>query len=309
MDDKGYVYRMFVGEEIVYIGMTENVSRRMEQHFTRNKKIITAGITKIEYADAGNYTDAKIVELWLINKYLPRLNKAGKSNEKTTTDMSIELKWQKCKIPKKNVDIAKLKDNTRKKSQDELYAEWQRKNHEAWDKYLNQKGRLLDKLKSLSDEQRVLLARAVSIVYADELKNGPSRKVRPHTVWLQRHRWELGGENISDILLVGLTDEALKPFFHIETKPFSGEKSAEVEKHDIFWEGTLFSDRSYEFWVFEDVVDYVVWINDLPALPPNFDLEPVKPLPKGGLTITKKQLRKEEELEEWLNKVHTKSAM
>ena len=81
MSSKGYVYMMYDTDDWkhsspIYIGKTNNSSRRLYRHFKtlKNGKMTAAEYDSVKYiriAELPTYTDAGIVERFLIGKYLP----------------------------------------------------------------------------------------------------------------------------------------------------------------------------------------------------------------------------------------------
>jgi hypothetical protein len=73
---KGYVYRVFLNDEIIYIGITNKVKKRMYTHSLRSAWWTVK--TRIEFAGVETYSHAVIYEILLINKHQPRYNIASK---------------------------------------------------------------------------------------------------------------------------------------------------------------------------------------------------------------------------------------
>ena len=83
---KGYVYR-FVGakNEILYVGKTVDMDKRMKQHFSSKSHLLKSGkgalykeTCKIEYIKCKDEYTALQKELYYINLYKPKYNTASK---------------------------------------------------------------------------------------------------------------------------------------------------------------------------------------------------------------------------------------
>lgn len=102
-----YVYKFYVGEEIAYIGYTEDMKVRMGQHFTRmpdkwDAKILTVEqvlqITKIEYTETG-MANARVLEAYLIAKEKPLWNKDFVERDELTFELVTgKLEWREWEI-------------------------------------------------------------------------------------------------------------------------------------------------------------------------------------------------------------------
>ena len=81
---KGYVYRFYnTNNEIVYVGMTQNMKSRMCVHFTREDAANVTrqipveeikDIKKVEYIETSSLSDARVLEAYLIAKCKPKYN-------------------------------------------------------------------------------------------------------------------------------------------------------------------------------------------------------------------------------------------
>ena len=87
-----YIYRLkdYIGS-IVYIGITDNINRRISQHI-KNKK--TKGTEIIEYYFNDDEFYIKRLEQYLIHKYKPKKNKLIYSVD----DVTLEPKESEWKI-------------------------------------------------------------------------------------------------------------------------------------------------------------------------------------------------------------------
>ena len=80
-----YVYK-FVDytDTIIYIGKTEDIDRRMKQHFNGKghlDKECYDSVCEIYYIKLDGKTNMDIYETYLINKYRPKYNKEKQFNE------------------------------------------------------------------------------------------------------------------------------------------------------------------------------------------------------------------------------------
>lgn len=93
-----YVYRFDnkVGK-LLYIGKTNNMDRRMEQHFGGKghiKGTCYRDTSKIYYMKVNTEADALMVEQYLIGKYKPLYNKLGKSKSDLTLHLNMREDWK-----------------------------------------------------------------------------------------------------------------------------------------------------------------------------------------------------------------------
>lgn len=87
-----FVYRLKKNYRIVYVGRTESLIFRMEQHI-RDKEF-----NKIEILYFDNKIDMKIAELYFISKYKPILNKKDKYDDISMTIEELDkLEWKEIK--------------------------------------------------------------------------------------------------------------------------------------------------------------------------------------------------------------------
>lgn len=103
-----YVYRMYVGEEIKYIGYTTDMRTRMGVHFTRDDSYgshvltweQTKAVTKIDYTETGK-ANARVLEAYLIAKNKPEWNTDFVEEDELTYDLVTgELEWMVYTVPK-----------------------------------------------------------------------------------------------------------------------------------------------------------------------------------------------------------------
>lgn len=106
---KCYVYRFVdIDSQTCYVGETNNISRRINQHLTFQSGKFTPellqNVHKIEYFTVNNKVEARQIEIYYINKYKPYLNKADKFKHlQISTNDSYEKKWRLYKILNNNV--------------------------------------------------------------------------------------------------------------------------------------------------------------------------------------------------------------
>ncbi|XTR39303.1 nucleotide excision repair endonuclease (plasmid) [Paraclostridium tenue] len=119
---KAYVYK-FVGErnDILYIGKTVNMERRMSQHFGSKSHLKKMGkgdiygkIQRIEYLKCKTEYDALLKELYYINYYKPPYNSSSKikqiippQKEKDNWKLYKTIKPLKKEITRDNTRIEK----------------------------------------------------------------------------------------------------------------------------------------------------------------------------------------------------------
>jgi len=64
------VYILYKNEEIIYVGVSNDVYNRLSQHRIRKKSW-----DKVAYIKETDYYNAILIENYLINKYKPKLNR------------------------------------------------------------------------------------------------------------------------------------------------------------------------------------------------------------------------------------------
>lgn len=109
-----YVYRFrhYLSNEIIYVGQTSrNMSSRMKEHFGKRGHLPSKcykSVGKIEYIDIGTKADARLVELYFINKYKPKYNTEGKVDDFQSKKYDLAMKllirsrWKVYEIRKKS---------------------------------------------------------------------------------------------------------------------------------------------------------------------------------------------------------------
>lgn len=113
---KGYVYR-FIGmhEEILYVGMTNNLDRRYKEHFKSKKNhLIKQGkgdvynkVQRIEYITCKDEYTALQKELYYINLYKPRYNTMSKIKQVITPSKEVDH-WKVYKVLKTKPNHVKI---------------------------------------------------------------------------------------------------------------------------------------------------------------------------------------------------------
>lgn len=102
------VYRLYVGEEIKYVGFTTNMGVRMAMHFSLNddygNKVLTweqtKDVTKIDYVETG-MSNARVLEAFLIAMYKPEWNKEFVEDDELTYTLNTgTLEWKEYNLPK-----------------------------------------------------------------------------------------------------------------------------------------------------------------------------------------------------------------
>lgn len=93
-----YVYRFkhYLTNEIIYIGKTNrNIKSRINEHFSKKGHLSRKcykSVGKIEYIEVKSDADARLVELYLINKYKPKYNKDGKTKDYQSLKFSLPIR-------------------------------------------------------------------------------------------------------------------------------------------------------------------------------------------------------------------------
>ena len=93
-----YVYRFrhYLTNEIIYVGKTtRKINTRMNEHFSKRGHLphkCYKNIGKIEYIEVSSDADARLIELYLINKYKPKYNTEGKAQDSQSLKYSLPLR-------------------------------------------------------------------------------------------------------------------------------------------------------------------------------------------------------------------------
>jgi excinuclease UvrABC nuclease subunit len=103
----GYVYRFIDTQgQIIYVGKTISMRRRMAEHFGGmghlDKKCYKS-VARIEYQKHNTESDALTYETYYIAKYSPKYNKVGQSRDKPTLELE-EKEWKTYQILKRQVE-------------------------------------------------------------------------------------------------------------------------------------------------------------------------------------------------------------
>ena len=92
-----YVYKYVVNSEIIYIGLTDNLQRRIKEHASgvglESKFLPYLDIADIYYHECGNETEMKALESLLINHYKPILNVVDVEPGESTANINVT--WEK----------------------------------------------------------------------------------------------------------------------------------------------------------------------------------------------------------------------
>lgn len=102
---KGYVYKMIdISNQVLYVGKTVNMNRRMKQHFSTKSHLHGRGlyenVQRIEYLNCKNEYEALQTELYYINYYKPKFNKEAKIADFVAIDNSVNKNWKVWKVLK-----------------------------------------------------------------------------------------------------------------------------------------------------------------------------------------------------------------
>lgn len=96
MNKPHYLYRIYYGDTIVYLGRTnQRLQDRIRGHLFKKPmhRTISIGlVTKIEYAEFSSEADMNVYEIYYINKYKPALNCDDKVRDELTITLP-EVEW------------------------------------------------------------------------------------------------------------------------------------------------------------------------------------------------------------------------
>ncbi|MCZ0704114.1 hypothetical protein J2T56_002359 [Natronobacillus azotifigens] len=91
------VYRFFdESGQVIYVGKTsKGIHNRIRNHLGSGTFELYhyLNVEKNDYVELNSSIDATIIELYLINKYNPKLNKQGTHSEKSHLDIDIPCSW------------------------------------------------------------------------------------------------------------------------------------------------------------------------------------------------------------------------
>lgn len=119
------VYRIYYGEELVYIGRTSQpLQNRIRTHIMGTpmvRKLEIDKISKIEYANLKTEADMFLYEIYFINLWHPKLNRDDKAKDELTVSLpDVEWKefstklWENWKLKAKDQTTeAQLRKETR----------------------------------------------------------------------------------------------------------------------------------------------------------------------------------------------------
>lgn len=113
-----YVYRYINNDEIIYIGITNNLEKRYNQHKTKDKWLNNN--LEYQFIEVKNKYIAKVYEEYLINRDNPKENIAEKNNY-DVSDIKFNIKedWKNVNLKKKKTNINKIKSEKASLSKEE----------------------------------------------------------------------------------------------------------------------------------------------------------------------------------------------
>lgn len=104
---KAYVYKFYEKNEVVYIGHTTNMKKRMcvhyapendyQNHVLTNEQI--SKVDRIEFVEVRTLTDSKLLEAYLIATIRPRYNKDYNEDGTSFQLVTGELEWKEWLVP------------------------------------------------------------------------------------------------------------------------------------------------------------------------------------------------------------------
>ena len=94
MNCKNYIlYKIYYSNELVYIGRTsQDLIDRLRLHFFGKpmvKKLDIIETTRIEYTICDSEADMFLLEIYLINKYKPRINRDDKAHDELSPHLYL----------------------------------------------------------------------------------------------------------------------------------------------------------------------------------------------------------------------------
>lgn len=100
---KGFIiYKIFYGNDIVYLGRTkQSLQNRIRGHLFKkpmHRSININLVTKIEYAEFKTEADMNLYEIYFINLYKPTLNIDDKVKDNLTITLP-DVEWKPFNIP------------------------------------------------------------------------------------------------------------------------------------------------------------------------------------------------------------------
>ena len=97
----GYVYKIYIDNELAYIGSTSNFAVRMWSHTSKREECSSIPIkerkriTKIEYVETETVSNARVLETYLIAQYKPRINREFCEEDELTYKFDFgKLEWR-----------------------------------------------------------------------------------------------------------------------------------------------------------------------------------------------------------------------
>lgn len=112
---KGFIiYKIFYGNDIVYLGRTkQSLQNRIRGHLFKkpmHRSININLVTKIEYAEFKTEADMNLYEIYFINLYKPTLNIDDKVKDNLTITLP-DVQWKPFNIPLWEKWQEKIKQN------------------------------------------------------------------------------------------------------------------------------------------------------------------------------------------------------
>lgn len=123
------LYRIFYGEEIVYLGRTmQPLQNRIRGHLFKkplHREICIDQVSKIEYATFKSQADMYLYEIYLINLWKPKLNKDDKAFDELTFRLP-DVEWNLFTTPlwdkwKKEIEDSNVLYQKEKEDKQELF--------------------------------------------------------------------------------------------------------------------------------------------------------------------------------------------
>ena len=139
------LYKIYSENCLLYIGTTmQPLQTRLHGHFFKepmHRGIYIDCVTRIEYAELSSEADAKVYEIYFINKLKPVLNRDNKVQDKLTISLPAlpfrEYNFELLKAWKDEIHLLDMHDSQKKKRKQQLLIEHYRKEKEIYsDPYL-----------------------------------------------------------------------------------------------------------------------------------------------------------------------------
>lgn len=102
-DGRHTLYRVWYGDELVYIGCTSQpLDGKLHQHFFKSpklRKLDLAEVTRIESAECATDADMNLYATYYVNKHRPRINCENTACSEVTVTLP-SLEWEEYEIPR-----------------------------------------------------------------------------------------------------------------------------------------------------------------------------------------------------------------